>query len=149
MPKPVACAVAIEELSRLLKSAAREIDLLAAEHLEGLTVPRWHVLAALDGDVGQPMSALAWVTGLPGPSVTRLIDGMVDDNLVLRKADVVDRRRVLVYHTRRGSATYQRIHSRLSTGRRLDSVIARHGALTTELTELLSMARESSQTAEV
>jgi len=92
--KPGARADTIEELARLVKSVAFELDRVVTDHLGGLTVRQWHVLAALEGGAGKPMTALAEVTLLPGPSLTRLVDGMVDDNLVLRKADVVDRRRL-------------------------------------------------------
>ena len=87
--KPGSCADTIEELSRLVNSAAHELDRVVTENLAGLTVRQWHVLATLEGGVGKPMTALAEATLLPGPSLTRLVDGMVDDNLVLRKADVI------------------------------------------------------------
>lgn len=42
--------------------------------------------------------------------MSKLIDGMVADNLVYRRVDVSDRRRVLVFLTARG----HRLHRRLS-----------------------------------
>ena len=59
------------------------------------------------------MSELAEVAQLPPASLTRLIDGMVGDNLVYRKADARDRRLVLVHVTPRGSALYRRISERI------------------------------------
>ncbi|MHA7663515.1 MarR family winged helix-turn-helix transcriptional regulator [Mycolicibacterium sp. HS_4_1] len=136
--KPGARADTIEELARLVKLVAFELDHVVADHLAGLTVRQWHVLAALEGGVGKPMTALAEVTLLPGPSLTRLVDGMVDDNLVLRKADVVDRRRVLVYQTRRGGALYRQIRERLGKSEQLAALCMSTSLQPEALTELLS-----------
>lgn len=106
-------AARIEELSRLLNTAAQDLDRAVAAGLDGLTVPQWHVLTAVDGGVGCAMAGLAAATCLPGPSLTRLIDGMVDDNLVHRRVDDTDRRRVLVFATRRGAAALSRARARI------------------------------------
>jgi DNA-binding MarR family transcriptional regulator len=60
------------------------------------------------------MSELAEVAQLPPASLTRLIDGMVADNLVYRKADSGDRRGVLVHVAPRGSALYRRLSARIA-----------------------------------
>jgi DNA-binding MarR family transcriptional regulator len=140
--QPGTRADAIEEFSRLLKSAGHELDRLVAAHLGGLSVRQWHVLACLEGGVGKPMTALIEATLLPGPSLTRLVDGMVDDNLVLRKADVVDRRRVLVYQTKRGAALYRQIRERLNRSDRLVAVSIKGPMPTGRLAELLNWLRE-------
>jgi DNA-binding MarR family transcriptional regulator len=136
--KPGSCADTIEELSRLVNSAAHELDRMVTAHLGGLSVRQWHVLATLEGGVGRPMTALAEATLLPGPSLTRLVDGMVDDNLVLRKADVIDRRRVLVYQTRRGGALYRQIRERLNKSEQLTALCASSTLPTDKLTDLLN-----------
>ncbi|MDR3663423.1 MAG: MarR family transcriptional regulator [Mycobacterium sp.] len=139
--EPGTRADTIEELSRLVKSAAYELDRLVTDHLDGMSVRQWHVLATLEGGVGKPMSALAEATLLPGPSLTRLIDGMVDGNLVLRKADIVDRRRVLVYQTKRGASRYQRIRDRLNKSEPLRALCGQQQLRTEQLTELLAALR--------
>ncbi|WP_234791596.1 MarR family winged helix-turn-helix transcriptional regulator [Mycolicibacterium mucogenicum] len=147
--KPGARADTIEELARLVKSVAFELDRVVTDHLGGLTVRQWHVLAALEGGAGKPMTALAEVTLLPGPSLTRLVDGMVDDNLVLRKADVVDRRRVLVYQTRRGSALYRQIRDRLNKSEQLAALCTSASLQPETLTELLGVLQGSSSPADL
>lgn len=147
--KPGARADTIEELARLVKSVAFELDRVVTDHLGGLTVRQWHVLAALEGGAGKPMTALAEVTLLPGPSLTRLVDGMVDDNLVLRKADVVDRRRVLVYQTRRGNALYRQIRYRLNKSEQLAALCTSASLQPEALTELLGVLQGSSSPAEL
>ncbi|MFI9401044.1 MarR family winged helix-turn-helix transcriptional regulator [Nocardia sp. NPDC052316] len=98
---------ALEELARLVRRASQELDRAIATSLGESSVARWHVLAAVVDGVGQPMSHLAEATLLTGANLTRLIDGMIADNLVHRKVDDTDRRRVLVFPTRRGLLAYQ------------------------------------------
>ncbi|MHA3018945.1 MarR family winged helix-turn-helix transcriptional regulator [Mycobacterium sp. BMJ-28] len=132
---------AVEELSRLAKTVVQELDRAVATQLDGMTVAQWHVLSALAGGQGKAMSELGTVTLLPGPSLTRLIDGMVDDNLVLRKVDVADRRRVLVYQTRRGSAAYQRARNRLAKSEQLAALVAHNAGASERLGEVLATLR--------
>ncbi|MFD6163075.1 MarR family winged helix-turn-helix transcriptional regulator [Nocardia sp. NPDC060256] len=99
--------VALEELARLVRRASQELDRAIATSLGENSVVRWHALAAVVDGVGHPMSRLAEATLLTGANLTRLIDGMIADNLVHRKVDDTDRRRVLVFPTRRGLQAYQ------------------------------------------
>lgn len=99
-------ADALEELSRTLRTVSTLLDKRIGAHLDGIPVAQWHVLAALDGGEPLPMATLQSATQLTGPSLTRLIDAMIDANLVLRKVGDVDRRHVLVAPTRRGSQLY-------------------------------------------
>ncbi len=55
------------------------------------------------------MAQLADAVLIPGPSLTRLVDKLVADNLVYRLVDENDRRRVLVYLTGRGRALHDRV----------------------------------------
>lgn len=70
------------------------------------------------------MSALGAITLLPGPSLTRLIDAMIDDNLVHRRVDETDRRRVLVFATRRGTALYTRSRTRIARSDAIAELLA-------------------------
>jgi DNA-binding MarR family transcriptional regulator len=105
-----------EELALLLGEAERRVKRRLGQVLSAhdCTVERWRTLALLDGGESHRMSELAEVSQLPPASLTRLIDGMVADNLVYRKADSGDRRGVLVHVTPRGSALYRRLSERIS-----------------------------------
>ena len=59
------------------------------------------------------MTELAKCILMPPASLTRLIDRMVALNLAHRKADTVDRRRVLVYATARGHALHRKLTRRI------------------------------------
>jgi DNA-binding MarR family transcriptional regulator len=108
--------VAGEALVLLLSDAERRITRRLARVLahHDCTVERWRALALLAGGDRHRMSELAEFTQLPPASLTRLIDGMVADNLVHRKADPRDRRRVLVHITRRGLALQRRLSERIA-----------------------------------
>jgi len=105
-----------EALVLLLSDAERRITRRLARVLahHDCTVERWRALALLAGGDRHRMSELAEFTQLPPASLTRLIDGMVADNLVHRKADPRDRRRVLVHITRRGLALQRRLSERIA-----------------------------------
>jgi DNA-binding MarR family transcriptional regulator len=98
-------------LSDAERRITRRLALVLAHH--DCTVERWRALALLSGGDRHRMSELAEFTQLPPASLTRLIDGMVADNLVHRKADPRDRRRVLVHITRRGLGLQRRLSERI------------------------------------
>jgi DNA-binding MarR family transcriptional regulator len=60
------------------------------------------------------MTEIAEYAMVPAPSLTKLVDRMVADNLVYRRADPGDRRRVLLYVAERGRALHERAAHRLS-----------------------------------
>lgn len=93
-----------ERISDALTRAERELTsrLATVLALEGCTIEEWRALTLLADGAGHPMSELAKCVFLPSPTVTRLVDRMVADNLVYRKIDPRDRRRVLVFTTVRG-----------------------------------------------
>lgn len=87
--------------------------LAAALERQGCSVERWRVLVLLADGRGHPMTELADFALLPAPTATKLADRMVADNLVYRRADPTDRRRVLVYLTERGRALHARLAASL------------------------------------
>lgn len=80
---------------------------------DGCTVEQWRALALLADGKPHSMSELAEFALLSAPSLTRLIDRMAADNLVYRKVDPSDRRRVLVHVSPRGRAHHRRIAERI------------------------------------
>jgi len=101
------------DLFHLLSYAENRAARWLAAALEGedCSVEQWRVLALLADGRGHPMTELADFALLPAPTATKLADRMVADNLVYRRADPTDRRRVLVYLTERG----REVHARLAT----------------------------------
>ncbi|GAA4397539.1 MarR family winged helix-turn-helix transcriptional regulator [Tsukamurella soli] len=106
----------LSDLARVLRRASHDLDAAIVTCLGDQGVGRWHVLDAIVGESGLAMSQLAEATVLNGASLTRLIDALIADNLVFRKVDDLDRRRVLVFPTRRGVAEHERMSAALVDG---------------------------------
>jgi DNA-binding MarR family transcriptional regulator len=106
---------ATQRLAQLLSQAERGVTRQLSRVLEdeGCTVEQWRALVLLADGASHPMSEIAEFALLPAPSLTRLIDRMVADNLAYRKADPQDRRRVLVRVTRRGRGVQKRLAERI------------------------------------
>jgi DNA-binding MarR family transcriptional regulator len=102
--------------------------------LEGCSVEQWRALTLLADGHSRTMSEIAEFALLPAPSLTRLVDRMVADNLVYRRADPADRRRVLVRITPRGAELYRQLLAQLSG----DEVFADIGADVAQLADLLN-----------
>ncbi|WP_067886834.1 MarR family winged helix-turn-helix transcriptional regulator [Nocardia vaccinii] len=104
----------LDELARLVRQVSQELDKTVATCLGETSPGRWHVLNAVADGQGRSMSQLAEATQLNAATLTRLIDAMIADNLVHRKVDDADRRRVLVYPTRRGRLTHKVMNQALA-----------------------------------
>ena len=118
-----ALLLAISDAERRL---TRRLAHVLAHH--DCTVERWRALNALAHGESHRMSELAEFTQLPPASLTRLVDGLVADNLVHRKPDPRDRRGVLVHITERGQALTATLSERIAAERLLGDVDEREAA---------------------
>ena len=73
------------------------------------SLEEWRVLSLLADGEGHAMSEIAEFTLMLPPSTTKLIDRLVSTNLVYRRVDPTDRRRVLVFLSARGRAAHRRL----------------------------------------
>jgi DNA-binding MarR family transcriptional regulator len=88
-------------LGRAAHLVARRIeDAVRPPHGPGLDA--WRVLDLLADDEGHPMSEIAAHAMVPAPTLTKIVDRLVDRGFVYRRPDGVDRRRVLVQLAERG-----------------------------------------------
>ncbi|MEV6797367.1 MarR family transcriptional regulator [Micromonospora rifamycinica] len=101
---PVDLMRALTRAERLL---ARRIGAVLAT--EGLTVEAWRVLCRLADGQGHPMSEVSTEESLPPGTLTKIVDQLVDQNLVHRRIDPFDRRRIRAYLTPRGHREQDRI----------------------------------------
>lgn len=117
------------ELALLLRQADRRVSarLGAILTARGSSLDQWHVLSYLSDGAGHAMSEIGAELMVPAPSMSKLIDGMVSRNLVYRRVDAADRRRVLVFLAARG----RRLHEDLA------AAVAQHQA---EVEDLLGTA---------
>jgi DNA-binding MarR family transcriptional regulator len=108
-------AAALQRLAQLLSQAERRVTRQLGRVLEeeGCSVEQWRALVLLADEVSHSMSEVAEFALLPAPTLTRLIDRMVADNLAYRTVDPQDRRRVLVHITPRGRSLQKRLAGRI------------------------------------
>ncbi len=99
------------DLVGLLSRAEREVSARVARVLEeqGCSLDDWRILALLHAGGGRPMSAVAEAAMLPPPTLTKRVDRLVAANLVHRRVDDSDRRRVLVLLAPRGRALHDQL----------------------------------------
>ena len=136
----------LQELAQLLSQAERHVTRRLARVLEEerSSVAQWRTLVLLSDGAGHPMSELTNFVLLPAPTMTRLIDAMTADNLVYRKADPRDRRRVVIHISPRGRALHRRLLRRIEQDRETilaDSDPAHLDRLATLLTDLVHRLR--------
>ncbi|BCY06340.1 MarR family winged helix-turn-helix transcriptional regulator [Actinoplanes sp. L3-i22] len=93
-------------LTRAERLLARRLSAVLDE--EGCSLDAWRVLTLL-ADGSRFMTELSERAFLPPGSLTRLIDHLVEENLVYRRGDDLDRRRIKVHLTARGRRFFQRI----------------------------------------
>ncbi|MBR8639886.1 MarR family transcriptional regulator [Streptomyces tuirus] len=105
----------VQLLTRAERLAARRLQAVLGE--EGCSLDAWRVLALLSDREGHHMSALAEAAFLPPPTLTKLVDQLVDQNLVHRRVDPYDRRRILAHLTPRGLEYWQRVDRAVRAGR--------------------------------
>jgi MarR family transcriptional regulator, organic hydroperoxide resistance regulator len=73
------------------------------------SIDGWRVLGALRNGDGYPMSEMSAAMSIPPPSLTRIVDKLVDGGLIVRRVDPMDRRRVLIYLSARGKAKVRKL----------------------------------------
>ncbi|MGZ5805364.1 MAG: MarR family winged helix-turn-helix transcriptional regulator, partial [Xanthobacteraceae bacterium] len=95
---------------RLLRTS-RAIENELRERLRvtfGITLPQFDVMAALARkSEGMTMTELSRLLMVSNGNVTGIIDRLVDDKLVLRKAPAEDRRSIIVRLTPKGASQFE------------------------------------------
>lgn len=78
-----------------------------------LTLDQWRVLRALADNGPLSMSDLGSRTRISGPTLTRVVDRLVERSLIYRNVDAADRRRVLVHVAERGRVLHRSLAPRI------------------------------------
>jgi DNA-binding MarR family transcriptional regulator len=87
-------------LNRVASAVSGRVAATLAE--QGLTLDQWLVLRALAEAGPQTMTGLTRETGITGPTLSRVVDRLVERALLYRNVDADDRRRVVVHVAERG-----------------------------------------------
>ena len=99
-PGPMVNDESLRLLSLAERTATQRLD--DALKAKGSGIDQWRILSLLVERGGCPMNVVAEHALLLAPKLSKLVDRMVSANLVLRRADQDDRRRVLVFASARG-----------------------------------------------
>ena len=86
-------------LSMAERAATQRLD--DALKVKGSGVDQWRILSLLVEQGGCPMHVVGEHALMLAPKLSKLVDRMVSANLVLRRADQHDRRRVLLFASAR------------------------------------------------
>ncbi|WP_063775441.1 MarR family transcriptional regulator [Bradyrhizobium sp. LTSPM299] len=99
------------DLSDLIRGVNRRLEQALEAQLKprGVSLHQYRVLEALAERNGLPMGDLATRLFVDGPTLTKIIDRMVASAEVYRGPDPLDRRKVLVFLSRRGAARFDDI----------------------------------------
>ena len=101
-----------EYLAHLLVQANRRVNRELS--LEGITLEHWRALKIISDRDGVSMRELSEELMQNFPTLTKIIDKMVQEALVYRRPDEVDRRKVRLYMSDKGSAVLQQQNGRLN-----------------------------------
>lgn len=99
------CAREVLEVVPLLMQVIRRH--MRSQRGPGLSVPQFRTLAYLQRHPGAALSDVAEHLGLTLPSMSKLIDGLVGQDLVTREVSAADRRYVTLILTPLGQTTFQ------------------------------------------
>jgi len=113
---PTAAPGLVEFVMMTQRRLSRGLSAVLAE--ESFTVEQWRIMSALADGEGHLMGELAESRLIPHPTLTRIVEGLVDDGLVYRRISKADRRRVAVYLSRRGQERVVRLNARVSAQER-------------------------------
>ncbi len=106
-PQPRQPPDLVQLLTRAERLMARRLTAILDG--QGCSPDGWRVITLLSDGTGRYMTDIAEQAFLPPATLTKLVDHLVDDNLVYRRVDVIDRRRIRAYLTPRGHTLHQRI----------------------------------------
>lgn len=112
---------------------------------EGCSVDEWRVLDLIADGQARVMSAVSNATSIAPSALTKLIDRMVSNNLVYRRIDTTDRRRVNIRVTPRGASSHRMLSALLDRCDTLfdDRQLQRISALPALVAELLDTSADA------
>lgn len=130
----------LSHISALLTRSHRQLTARLTAELKpvGISIDMWLVLGLLSEKAGRSMTEISGCLSLNLPTATKLVDRMVSDNLVYRRAHNKDRRRVMIFASDRGISIFseaQRISEEFE--RTLGDEIRNMGTLKEELDILI------------
>jgi len=121
-------------LAHLVAQANRRLNRALSE--EGVPLDQWRILRVLYESGGMTMRSLADAVTLNRPTMTKIVDKLVNDGLAYRVPDPEDRRKVRIFLSDQGKGLYRQQNQRVSSHQ--ETVESEYGPeQTKQLKELL------------
>ncbi|HVW92865.1 MAG TPA: MarR family transcriptional regulator [Devosia sp.] len=100
-----------DQLAYLVASLNRQLENELEERLQpgGVPIEQFRILEVLDANERLAMGEIAALSLIEPPTLTKIVDRMVNEGLVTRAPDPEDRRRVLILTAPAGKALYKRL----------------------------------------
>jgi DNA-binding MarR family transcriptional regulator len=135
--KPGKDREALSEVASALNSGAIHLlrSLVAVDRLAGLTPARLSALSVVVFAGPRSLGSLAAAEGVAGPTMTRIVDGLIADGLAERHPHPSDGRAVTIVATDSGDALM-----RAAQRRRIDAIVAALAELAADDRQLLTSA---------
>lgn len=103
----------VDALTSVQRMLAR--DLAARFEDEGTTLEQWRVMGALSDTPGMSMGEISAALEIPQPTLTRVVDSLVDSALLYRTQSAEDRRKVSVHLSTLGRPKLVRLDALAAT----------------------------------
>ncbi len=105
---PVSSPEAARQVLEVVPAVMRGVRTMMRESAErNLSVPQFRTLGFINHHRGASLSDVAEHIGLTLPSMSKLVDGLVERKLVTRQSHTGDRRRITLELTARGCALWE------------------------------------------
>jgi DNA-binding MarR family transcriptional regulator len=136
IPPGMCAGLLVDTVPLVMRTIRRE---MRQRREPGLTVPQMRTLAYVDGMPGATLSEVAEHVGLSLPSMSKIIDALVERGLVARQLAVADRRCVALTLTDQGRGMLEaaRRGTAAKLAERLDRLSPTELAAITEVMQLL------------
>jgi DNA-binding MarR family transcriptional regulator len=127
----------LEQAASALNSGAIHLlrSMASVDRLAGLTPARLSALSVLVFGGPRTLGALAAAEGVAGPTMTRIVDGLIGEGLAERRPHPTDGRAVTIVATEAGESLM-----RAAQGRRIDAIMTGLSGLLTQERDLLVSA---------
>lgn len=127
----------LEQAASALNSGAIHLlrSMASVDRLAGLTPARLSALSVLVFGGPRTLGALATAEGVAGPTMTRIVDGLIGEGLAERRPHPTDGRAVTIVATEAGESLM-----RAAQGRRIDAIVTGLSGLPTQERDLLVSA---------
>ena len=106
------------ELGKLILQAeyqmTKQLSEFLKENAKNISPQGWLVLEKLDDGFGLNMSDLCKLTHVNDSTLTKVTDKLVKDSLVYRRPDPKDRRKVVIFRSKRGKVLFEKLNKPLA-----------------------------------